>query len=346
MQQISLEDRMDLATRLGESCKYLQDNKSLIEQAYARQDAIYTELKSDERFFNGAVHLTVGTVGTITWTYVALVAPPVGALTFSFAMCSTADMLVGAQDIYYAYIGDIKTPTCNPLFEILGENEDFYNFFYKSSAVLFSIAVPAYSVGNAYITYLSDVSSSVNKFNFMSSVVGAVTDAAVDAGVGIICDKLELDPATSLVVSLTAGTFVGSVIDSNLHIYSNGYGDGVDVGYNYSSVYEGGSAWIRNQVNTSALNVDDFRKLKDNGVVKVNSSGSDRPLTGEPNSYYKTGNGEHIFVYDGDGKLIYDISSSRVKGFKINVDPNGVEHYQAYKLEGAVPNEIKELFGW
>lgn len=86
--------------------------------------------------------------------------------------------------------------------------------------------------------------------------------------------------------------------------------------------------------------------LKDNGVVKVNTSGSDRPLTGVPNSYYKTGNGEHIFVYDGDGKLIYDISSSRVKGFKINVDPNGIEHYQAYKLEGAVPDAIKELFGW
>ena len=106
------------------------------------------------------------------------------------------------------------------------------------------------------------------------------------------------------------------------------------------------SSWVRNLDNTSDLNVDDFISLKDNGVVKVNTSGSDRPLTGAPNSYYKTGNGEHIFVYDGDGKLIYDISSSRVKGFKINIDPNGIEHYQAYKLEGAVPDAIKELFGW
>ena len=111
--------------------------------------------------------------------------------------------------------------------------------------------------------------------------------------------------------------------------------------------YKGGSnPWGRNLDNTSELNVDDFLTLNDNGVVKVNTSGSDRPLSGAPNSYYKTGNGEHIFVYDGDGKLIYDISSARVKGFKINVAPNGVEYYQAYKLEGAVPNEIKELFGW
>lgn len=90
-------------------------------------------------------------------------------------------------------------------------------------------------------------------------------------------------------------------------------------------VIKGGSdSWVRNLENTSNLNVDDFQSLKDNGVVKVNTSGSDRPLNGTPNSYYKTGNGEHIFIYDNDGKLIYDISSSRVKGFKINIDPDGV----------------------
>ncbi|MCM1113253.1 MAG: hypothetical protein NC399_08385, partial [Muribaculum sp.] len=105
-------------------------------------------------------------------------------------------------------------------------------------------------------------------------------------------------------------------------------------------------SWVRNLERTSDLNVDDFLSLKDNGVVKVNTSGSDRPLTGSPNSYYKTGNGDHVFIYDNNGKLIYDISSSRVKGFRINVDPNGVEHYQAYKLEGTVPDEIRKLFGW
>lgn len=76
------------------------------------------------------------------------------------------------------------------------------------------------------------------------------------------------------------------------------------------------------------MNIDEFAKLKNNGVVKVNSSGSDRPLTSVPNSYYSTENGEHIFVYDGDGKLIYDISNQRVKSFKINIDPNGEEYFQ------------------
>lgn len=50
-------------------------------------------------------------------------------------------------------------------------------------------------------------------------------------------------------------------------------------------------------------------------------------------------------MYD-DVKLIYGISSSRVKALKISLAPNGGEHYQAYKLDGVVPDAIKELFGW
>jgi hypothetical protein len=65
-----------------------------------------------------------------------------------------------------------------------------------------------------------------------------------------------------------------------------------------------------------------------------------------PNSYYTTNNGEHVFVYDGDGKLIYDLSSQRVKSFKINVNPAGKEFFGDYKLNGAVPDFIKNMFGW
>ena len=65
-----------------------------------------------------------------------------------------------------------------------------------------------------------------------------------------------------------------------------------------------------------------------------------------PNSYYSTGNGEHVFIYDQNGKLIYDLSAKRVKAFKINVDPKGNEHFQPYKLTGGVPKFIKKLFGW
>jgi len=86
--------------------------------------------------------------------------------------------------------------------------------------------------------------------------------------------------------------------------------------------------------------------LKDNGVIKVNKSGSDRPLNSTPNSVYKTANGERVFVYDGDGKLIYDLSRQRVKAFKINVSPAGKEFFKDYKLDGAVPDFIKKEFGW
>lgn len=94
------------------------------------------------------------------------------------------------------------------------------------------------------------------------------------------------------------------------------------------------------------MDTNQFKSLQNNGTVKVNTSGSDRPLTGKPNSYYSTANGEHVYVYDQNGKLIYDLSSKRVKGFRINTAPNGNEYYQAYKLIGKVSNEIKQIFGW
>lgn len=107
-----------------------------------------------------------------------------------------------------------------------------------------------------------------------------------------------------------------------------------------------GNAFVRGATNTSQLNANQFKGLINNGVVKVNSSGSNRPVTGAPNSYYTTTNREHVFVYDGQGKLIYDLSGDRVKAFKINVNPTGKEFYQPYKLDGTVPKFIKDIFGW
>lgn len=108
-----------------------------------------------------------------------------------------------------------------------------------------------------------------------------------------------------------------------------------------------GNAFNRGANNTSELKANQFKGLKDNGVVQVNNSGSDRPVTGVPNSYYTTAKGEHAFVYDGKGKLIYDLDAGRVKAFKINVNPiTGQESYNPYKLKGPVPQFIKNLFGW
>lgn len=105
-------------------------------------------------------------------------------------------------------------------------------------------------------------------------------------------------------------------------------------------------AWKRNLKNTGELNGSNFENLKDNGTVKVNQAGSDRPLKSDPNSFLRTENGEHVFVYDDNGDLIYDISSSRVKGFKVNVNPAGEKFFSPYKLEGSVPQFILDLFGW
>ena len=114
----------------------------------------------------------------------------------------------------------------------------------------------------------------------------------------------------------------------------------------YTPVQNEDISWDRGLINVDELDSNQFSNLKNNGIVKVNPSGSDRPLTGAPNSFYSTGNGEHIFVYDNNGKLIYDLSNKRVKSFKINLDPMGKEHFQPYKLKGSVPDEIKKIYGW
>lgn len=82
-----------------------------------------------------------------------------------------------------------------------------------------------------------------------------------------------------------------------------------------------------------------------NGTIKANSSGNNRPLYCEPNSYYSIGNGEHVFVYDENGKLIYDLSSKLVKGFKINSNSNGKEFLQDYKLNprDEIPDGLREI---
>lgn len=107
-----------------------------------------------------------------------------------------------------------------------------------------------------------------------------------------------------------------------------------------------GNAFTRNLEHVDELNPKSFSNLRNNGVIKVNSSGSDRPLQGIANSYYTTSKGEHAFVYDQNGKLIYDLSKERVKSFNINVNPAGKEFYKPYKLEGEVPDFIKNMFGW
>ncbi|MEW4415266.1 hypothetical protein [Clostridium sp. AN503] len=105
-------------------------------------------------------------------------------------------------------------------------------------------------------------------------------------------------------------------------------------------------SWERNLHNMSELNGFDFKSLKDDGTVKINKAGANRPTKSNSNSFLRTENGEHVFVYDGNSDLIYDISSSRVKGFKINVNPTGEKFFSPYKLDGSVPQFILDLFGW
>ena len=104
--------------------------------------------------------------------------------------------------------------------------------------------------------------------------------------------------------------------------------------------------WDRTLQNTSELKPSMFHNLTNNGIAQGGRSGSDRPTYSTPNSFYSTSNGQHVYVYDNNGKLIYDLSPERVKYFKINYSPSGKEFFQSDKLDGTVPEFLKEMFGW
>ena len=68
---------------------------------------------------------------------------------------------------------------------------------------------------------------------------------------------------------------------------------------------------------TKASEIDGnlLTKLENEGTISTaGRSGGKTPLEGTANSYLKT-DGGHTLVYDSEGRLIYDISSERVKMF-------------------------------
>lgn len=46
------------------------------------------------------------------------------------------------------------------------------------------------------------------------------------------------------------------------------------------------------------------------------------PLFGKPGTYANLGNG-HKIVYGADGRALFDVSTSRIKGIQWNQAPNG-----------------------
>ncbi|TJY42399.1 RHS repeat-associated core domain-containing protein [Cohnella pontilimi] len=101
-----------------------------------------------------------------------------------------------------------------------------------------------------------------------------------------------------------------------------------------------GNLLTRNVTKTSELDKNLLKNLKNAGTIKSGGrSGEGRPLNGNPNSYVKTDAG-HTLVYDGDGRLIYDISRERVKMTVWDKAPNGNYYPRDVKLEGRVPLEL------
>ncbi len=108
---------------------------------------------------------------------------------------------------------------------------------------------------------------------------------------------------------------------------------------------EGGNrnGFDRSITNTSQLNPNLPAQLNDGGTIESGGrSGGDRPLNGPPNSYVTTSGG-HVLIYDEQGRLIFDIDSSRIKMTVWDQAPNGRFYPRDIKLDGPVPPEYRAL---
>jgi RHS repeat-associated protein len=132
----------------------------------------------------------------------------------------------------------------------------------------------------------------------------------------------------------------GSMLMYNLtvqqdHTYAVGTGQWV--------VHNDGCTWSRNITNTTELDPNAPSQLQYNGTISGGGrSGANRPLTGLPDSYQLT-TGGHALVYDDQGRLIFDIDSTRVKMTVWDQNPDGQLFSRDEKLDGPVPLEWMAL---
>lgn len=88
---------------------------------------------------------------------------------------------------------------------------------------------------------------------------------------------------------------------------------------------EGAGEGARFITNTAGRTLDmrTFQGLARNPrTLTVGRSGAGRALTGPANSYSLT-NGGHALVYGPDGRILYDVSASRIKAFQWSQTPSG-----------------------
>jgi RHS repeat-associated protein len=84
----------------------------------------------------------------------------------------------------------------------------------------------------------------------------------------------------------------------------------------------GGTRFITNPAGAT-LDLHTLQGLARNpGTVVVGRGGAGRPLTGPANSFSIT-DGGHALVYGPEGRLMYDVSASRIKAFQWNQAANG-----------------------
>lgn len=146
--------------------------------------------------------------------------------------------------------------------------------------------------------------------------------------------------------------------DAGISIVGSGYSGGTivrgapAVGRSASAV--GGAAKTSTRfIADGAGNVLDtkvFQGLQEvSTVVKGGGRGGTQlPLFGKPGTYANLGNG-HKIVYGADGRALFDVSTSRIKGIRWNQAPNGgwfPAKGSDTKFQGPVPQSVLNALGF
>lgn len=99
----------------------------------------------------------------------------------------------------------------------------------------------------------------------------------------------------------------------------------------------------------NVLDIKVFQGLQEvSAVVKGGRGGTQLPLFGKPGTYANLGNG-HKIVYGANGRALFYVSKSRIKGIQWNQAPNGSwfpAKGSGTKFQGSVPQPVLNALGF
>ncbi|MBE5969314.1 MAG: hypothetical protein E7242_03695 [Lachnospiraceae bacterium] len=223
------EEMLSLIARVQESFSFLKINSEVVKEAQENIEKVFEKYHEDylaaldakekeavSEICAAIASIVIGTMAVIFTAGAAtpLVIPAVVAGTSSIAY-GISNITEGAQDLYYANIGDLKTEAFNPIRDTLfGGNEKLYNMWGSLSQTTAAVVVPVGQLNKA-ISGASNLST-----GDIISLAGKemLRDVGLDTATGMITEnigqKLNLDGPEMLTFGLLGDVIINAGVGS------------------------------------------------------------------------------------------------------------------------------------